>query len=114
MGKVPFFRISLTNATLLSALYLGLGVLVEVARRVSNPRWVDGVSFSMEAFPARMLALVGALEPLREAYQRGDVSNAGVRAIYGAVAVGVIYATGLFVGTLMWGVSKLGRRPSEP
>ena len=49
MAKVPVFKISLTNATILSGTYLVIAVAVELVRRAWNPRWIERVSLSLEA-----------------------------------------------------------------
>lgn len=110
MAKVPVFRISLTNATMLSGVYLIAGALVELVRRTWNPRWSERLSLSLEAFPARMLHLVGLFEPLRDAFLSGRLSPTQVRLIYGLTTVALIYSLGLLVGGAMWLVSKAAGR----
>lgn len=111
MSNIPVFRISVTNATLLSGFYLLVASAVEVIRRVWNPRWIDRVSLSMEAFPARTLEVLGLFEPIRRAWLEGKLSDLEVRLIYGATAVSVIFTLGLLVGLAMWGVAEaLARR----
>jgi hypothetical protein len=107
---VPVFRISLANASLLSGLYLVVAVLVELVRRVWNPRWIDRVSLSMEAFPARTLELFGLFDPLRRAWVEGRLSQLEVRLIYGLTTVAVIFTLGTLVGVLMWLIAKLASR----
>jgi hypothetical protein len=107
---IPVFRISLTNATMLSVLYLVIAVVVEVVRRTSNARWAEQLSLALESFPARTLDLLGVLDPLRRAWVENHVPNLAVRLLYGATAVGIIFALGLAVGSAMWGISKLARR----
>lgn len=113
MAKVPVFRISLTNATMLSGVYLVAGALVEVVRRTWNPRWAERLSLSLEAFPARMLELLGLFEPLRRAWLDGQLKDVHVRLIYGLTTVSLIYSLGLLVGGAMWLVSRLAGR-TEP
>ena len=110
--SVPVFKISLTNASILSGLYLLIGVLVELLRRVWNPRWLDQVSLSLEAFPARTLELFGLFEPLRRAWVEDRISPLGVRFVYGFTTVGVIFTLGLAVGALMWVISRIAARPA--
>ena len=55
--EVPFFRISFANSALLSALYLGAAVLLELVRRFFGWRWADVGLKALEAFPMRMLLL---------------------------------------------------------
>lgn len=107
---IPVFRISLTNATLLSGGYLLVGAVTEFIRRKWNPRWADQLAWSMEAFPAGILRSIGALTPLREAYARGALHETHVRLIYAASVVVTVYAIGLGVGALMWGLMAIGRR----
>lgn len=110
-APVPVFRISLTNATLLSALYLFAASVVEIIRRQWNPRWVERISLSLEAFPARTLELFGLFEPMVRLYVHGDLSNTQVRLIYGLTTVLVIFALGAAVGAVMWLIARLaGRR----
>lgn len=107
---VPVFKISLTNAALLSTLYLAVASLVEIMRRVWNPRWVDRVSFSLEAFPARTLELFGLFQPLHEAYLKDEISPLGVRFIYGFVTIGIIFTLGGFVGAMMALIARVAQR----
>lgn len=109
---VPFFRISLANATVLSCVYLAVGAIVEVVRRTLSPRWADYVADAMEDFPARLLDLFGLLEPVRLAFVHDRLDVWHVRAIFGLVTVGMIFAIGLTVGALMWGLAKLTTRTS--
>ncbi len=106
MAKLPVFRISLANATLLSGFYLLVASAVELVRRAWNPRWVDRLSLSLEAFPARTLELLGLFDPLRRAWVEGRVSDLEVRLIYGVTTVLVIFVLGLLVGFAMWGIAK--------
>jgi hypothetical protein len=111
---VPVFRISLSNASLLSGLYLLIAALVEVVRRLWNPRWIDRVSLSLEAFPARTLELVGLFEPIRRAWVEDRISPLQVRLIYGVTTVVIIFTLGTLVGAVMWLIAKLAGRRSDP
>jgi hypothetical protein len=111
---VPVFKISLTNAALLSSLYLGVASVIELIRRVWNPRWVDRVSFSLEAFPARTLELFGLFQPLHEAYLKDEISPLGVRFVYGFVTVAIIFTLGGLVGGLMALIARLAQPSSHP
>ncbi len=99
--RVPVLKISLTNATFLSGLYLSVAAVVELVRRFWNPRWADPVSLSLEAFPARVLAMLGLFDPLQQAWLTGHLSEVQVRVIYGLTVVGLIFAMGTLVGLLM-------------
>jgi len=105
-AKVPVFRISLANATLLSGVYLVVGTVVEIARRTWNPRWAERLSLSLESFPARMLDLVGLFEPLRNAWLGGHLTDFQVRLIYGFTTVSLIFSLGVLVGGAMWLVAR--------
>jgi hypothetical protein len=111
---IPVFRISLTNATFLSGLYLLMAIGVEFVRRVWNPRWIDRLSLSLEAFPARTLELLGLFEPLRRAWVEERINPLQVRLIYALTTVSVIFALGSVVGAAMWLMSRLSARPSSP
>lgn len=113
MANVPVFRISFTNASLLSGVYLLVAVVVELVRRTWNPRWVDRLSLSLEAFPARTLELVGLFEPLRRAWVEGRISPLEVRFIYGLTTVAVIFGLGLGVGVVMWLIAKVAGRSAR-
>lgn len=110
MANVPVFKISLTNASILSGLYLFVAVVVELVRRAWNPRWIEQVSLSLEAFPARTLELFGLFEPLRRAWVEDRISQLGVRFIYGFTTIAVIFSLGMAVGAAMWLISKFASR----
>ncbi len=109
-APVPVFRISFTNASLLAGGYLVVGALVELVRRQWNPRWAEQLSWSMEAFPAGILRVVGLIDPLREAYAQGSLRETHVRLIYAASVVITVYLIGMGVGALMWLMMAIGKR----
>ncbi|WP_163995994.1 hypothetical protein [Pyxidicoccus caerfyrddinensis] len=92
------------NAFLLSLLYLVLGVGVELALRLYPTRFLQRLSLSLDSLPARALELTGALEPLREAYFSGRITESGVRVVFGVTTVLVIFLLALVVGSLMGGL----------
>ncbi len=106
-------KLSLTNATLLSGLYLAFGVVVEVARRVWNFRWAERMSLALEAFPARTLELVGLFDPIRRAWVENRLTGQEVRIIYGGTTVVIIFTIGAVVGLAMWGLASLASTPSK-
>jgi hypothetical protein len=106
----PVFRLSLTNATVLSGLYLLVAAVVELTRRFSSARWVERASFALEVFPARTLDFLGLFEPMRRAWIEGRLSDGVVRLCYGATTVALIFALGLVVGVGMWVLVKLSAR----
>ncbi|MDP2272721.1 MAG: hypothetical protein Q8N23_09040 [Archangium sp.] len=111
-SNVPVFKISVTNASILSGLYLLIAVLVELVRRAWNPRWIERVSLSLEAFPARTLELFGLFEPLRRAWVEERIGPLGVRFIYGLTTVTVIFTLGMAVGAMMWIISRVAAKSS--
>ncbi|MBF5042845.1 hypothetical protein FGE12_10605 [Aggregicoccus sp. 17bor-14] len=92
------------NAFILSVLYLLLGIGVELGRRMYPSRFLQRLSLSLDSLPARALELVGALSPLRDAYLEGRVSELGVRLVFGATTLGVIFLLALLVGLAGWSV----------
>jgi len=100
----PLLRIMWGNAFLLSLLYLVVGFGVELALRFFPSRFLQRLSLSLDSLPARALEMAGAMEPLREAYFSGRISEFGVRVIFGITTVAVIFMLALVVGTLMGGV----------
>ena len=112
-NQVPVFKISLTNASNLSGVYLLIAVIVELVRRVWNPRWIERVSLSLEAFPARTLELLGLFEPMRRAWVEERLSPLEVRFIYGFTTVAVIFILGMLVGGVMWIIARLAARAEK-
>lgn len=108
--KLPVFRISLTNATILAGGYFVIGALVELVRRQWNPRWAEQASWSLEAFPAGLLRTCGLLQPLRELYVGGTLSETQVRLAYALVVAVSVYGIGLMVGSLMWVATRFRAR----
>lgn len=99
----------LGNAFALSILYLIVGVAIEVLRMKFPYRWVLQTSLVLDSLPLRVLGLLGLLEPAKESYLSGELSGFWLRAIFGATAVGVIFAMAAVVGVATW----LARRAWE-
>ena len=112
-GPALVFRISLANATLLSALYLAAAAVVELSRRFFGARWAERFSLALEVFPARTLDFLGLFEPLRLAWMQGKLTDGEVRVVYGATTVVFIFVLGLVVGAGMWLLAKLLARRHE-
>jgi hypothetical protein len=87
----PLLKLVVGNALTLAACYLGVGVLVESIRRVYPSR-------NVLTLPAQVLSVCGLLEPLREAYLQGKLSEAGLRAIFGGTALAVIFLLATVLG----------------
>lgn len=100
----PLLRIMWGNAFLLSLLYLVLGLGVEVALRLYPTRFLQRLSLSLDSLPARALEMAGAMEPLREAYLNGQITEFAVRAVFGVTTVLVIFMLALVVGSIMGGL----------
>jgi hypothetical protein len=94
----PLVRVVVGNALTLAAVYLGVGVLVESLRRLYPSRSVLTLSFALDALPAQVLSLCGLLDPLREYYLAGRLSEAGLRAIFGVTALAAIFLLATLLG----------------
>jgi hypothetical protein len=112
-----FLQVVAGNALSLSAIYLLIGVIVEVLRVQSPSSTVMRVSYALDALPARVLERLGLLGPLKEAYTDGRIGESTVRLVFGGTAVGFVFvlALGLAATTLL--VRELltrRRNPVEP
>jgi len=94
-----FFRMVVGNALALSALYLALGVAVELLRGHAPSTTVLRFSYALDALPARILEKLGLLIPLREAYTDGRLSEPVVRLIFGSTAVLFVFLLALLIGS---------------
>jgi hypothetical protein len=108
--EVPFFRISLANAALLSAVYLGSGTVLELVRRVFGWHWTEVGLKALEAFPMRMLDMVGLNEPLVHGYLSNDIEPWEMRVALGGTTVVVIVLLALVVGAGMSAVARVGAK----
>ena len=117
MSSWRFLRVVAGNALALSALYLGIGVVVEALRVVAPSAAVMRVSYALDALPARVLDRFGLLHPLREAYTDGRVGESTVRLLFGGTAVGFVFVLALGIAAITLLVRELvmrRRRPVEP
>ena len=103
-SRPPLGSVLGANAFILSVIYLLVGIGVELARRVHPSRFLQRLSLSLDSLPARALDFVGVLGPLREAYLEGRVSELGVRLVFGATTLAVIFLLALAVGVAGWSV----------
>ena len=99
---IPIFRISLSNATVLSIAYLAVAMLIEASRRWFPFRWTDRASLTVDWIPARTLDWMGLYEPIRRAVVEDRLSTFSVRMIFGATSIASIFLVALGVGTMMW------------
>lgn len=114
MNPRRFLQVVAGNALSLSAIYLLIGVIVEVLRVQSPSTTVMRVSYALDALPARVLERLGLLGPLKEAYTDGRIGESTVRLVFGATAVGFVFvlALGLAAATLL--VRELVTRRHNP
>jgi hypothetical protein len=100
--SIPIFRISMSNATVLSVAYLLVAMAVEASRRWFPFRWTDRASLTVEWIPARTLDWFGLYDPIRQAVIDDRLSTFTVRIIFGATSVAAIFVIALGVGVMMW------------
>lgn len=110
----PLLRLVVGNALALAAGYLAVGLVVETLRRIYPARTVLTVSFALDALPARVLAILGLLEPLRDAYLGGRVNEAGLRAVFGCTALAVIFLLATVLGMVTAWVRRFFHRQRAP
>ena len=108
--RFPLLSILLGNAFLLSGIYLGVGLAMELLRRIYPMEWMDVAAVAMDRLPARVLLLVGVLPKLRELYIEDQLPGYALRIIFGVTTVAVIYALAIVVGLGMWAVRWLAER----
>ena len=104
---LPLMRIMGGNAFLLSVLYLLVGIGVEGARRVWPSIFLQRLSLSLDSLPARALELVGLMQPLRDAYFSGKLSESMVRLAFGATTIVIIFLLAVVVGVFMGSLRSL-------
>ncbi len=105
-AQIPLFRIMFGNATLLSVVYLALGVGVELMRRYYPLKWVPRATLLLDSLPGRTLELLGIMEPLRVAYVYGRVDESGLRVLFALTTLLIIFAMAVVVGAGMWLLRK--------
>jgi len=108
--RFPLLQIMLGNSFLLSAIYLGSGLLVECLRQLHPTEAVVRMSIAMDRLPAGVLEAVGLLGPIREAYLHEQIGPGMLRVVFGLTTVALIFALALLVGFGMWGAMQLQRR----
>ena len=108
--RYPLLHALVGNALLLSAMYLALGLALEILLRFYPMHWAEEASAALDSLPARTLQLVGALAPLSRAFAYGQLSAFWVRIIFGATTVAVIFIVALSVGLVMLGLTAATRR----
>ncbi|MGQ0505487.1 MAG: hypothetical protein ACT4TC_09220 [Myxococcaceae bacterium] len=96
----------LGTAFLLSAVYLVLGLVVELLFARWQVPLMEAVSRAVDALPAGILRPTGLLEKMTELYQDDRLPKYGLRIIFGATTVAFFYAVALFVA----GLTAVARR----
>jgi hypothetical protein len=109
-----FLRRVASNALALSALYLAVGLVVELLRAHAPSAGALRVSYALDALPARVLDRLGLLLPIREAYTDGRLSESMVRLLFGATAVGFIFSLALLLAALTLAVRHWLTRRTGP
>lgn len=100
--KVPVLRLSLQNATILSAVWLASASLLELARRYGHWRWAEHGVLAVEAFPMRVWDFLGVMPLVREAYVHGELAGWQVRVLLGLTTVVIIAVLAVAVGFGMY------------
>jgi hypothetical protein len=95
------------NATLLSLVYLALGLCFEILRRAYPAPWVMRSVLVLDSLPARTLDLFGWMEALRHAYVYGQISETSLRLVFSSTTIAIIFLMALVVGAGMWLVRRL-------
>lgn len=114
---VTVVHVALGNATLLSALYLGVGLGAECLRRVYPVSWVNHLLFALDALPAQVLEHGRLLRFLQDAYHGGawpeGLTQVWVRAVFQATTVLVIFCLAFVVAGLTFALRGVfwRRRP---
>lgn len=117
--RFPLVQIMVGNSFLLSAIYLAVGLAVELARSYFPSEVVIRISQALDRLPAGVLSAVGLLDVLREGYRDQQINDLQLRLVFGGTTVAIIFALGVLVGAGMWGAMKVqarrsGRRPRAP
>lgn len=117
MSPRRFLQVVTGNALALSALYLAIGVIVELLRVQTPSAAVMRVSYALDALPARILERLGLFGPLKEAYTDGRIGESTVRLVFGGTAVGFVFVLALALAAMTLLVREIvlrRRRPVEP
>jgi len=109
-SRHPVLQVMLSNALLLSVIYLAVGVGLELLRRLMPMPWLETAAIILDSLPARLLHLLGVLGPLTEAYAYGRLSGFWLRVLFNLTTVAIIFA---LAGTVAGGMALLGRLASR-
>lgn len=108
--RYPVLQVMLSNALLLSVIYLVVGIVFEVLLHVYPAKWVETATVVLDSLPARALHVLGLLGPLTEAAAYNRISGFMVRAVFAVTTIGVIFLLAALVALLMTVVAKLADR----
>lgn len=111
--RFPLARMMVANATLLSAIYLGFALAIELVRHFVGARWAEALARALDQLPMVTLGHLRLWEPLWDSYRTGYVSEFWLRVILGVTTVAIIFATAVLVGLLLWGLRSWMERLSK-
>lgn len=103
-GGYPMLSIMAGNALLLSTIYLAVGLVVELLLRYKPTRFLIRLQLALDSLPARALEVTGLMQPLSEAYLSRRITESGVRLVFGATTILLIFFLALVVGLVMGGL----------
>src|SRR5579862_7875479 len=92
------------NATLLSVVYLSLGLALEVMSRWIHVEWAGTMTRALDSLPIGALHRLHLLEWVQMAYDRDYLNRFELRLVLGLTTVAIIFATAVLVGAGMWAV----------
>ncbi|MDQ3265075.1 MAG: hypothetical protein M3Y59_15685 [Myxococcota bacterium] len=102
----PVLHVMLSNAILLSIIYLVAGVVLELLRKLYPMRWVETGMIVLDSLPARLLHVLGWLGPLTEAVVYNQLSGFWLRVVFNVTTIVIIFA---LAATVAGGMALLGR-----
>lgn len=116
-SRFPLLQVMGSNAFLLSAVYLVLGLLVELGRRYLPSSTLGAIamraSLVLDALPARLLDSAGLLDSIRASYLDGGMTEFGIRLAFSFTTVLLIFALAIGTGLALAGLRRLVLRRSE-
>ena len=112
-SRHPLLEIIIGNAFLMSAMYLGLALVVETLRHFWHNASLYAFAKRLDDLPGTALHLLGVLPYLRDLVAEERLPVWGLRAIFGATTVAIIFALAFFTGgclaLIRWMLMRRGR-----
>jgi hypothetical protein len=102
----PLLSLILGNGTLISGLYLVVGMGTEVLRRFRPSEGVLRFAFALDALPLRVLDTLHLAGALRDAYLLGAVSGFQLRLVFGGTTLAVIFSVATVLGAFFWALHR--------